>query len=537
MSATHAPGPALATTAPDGAARVPGRRPRAGAVRGGFCLPAPLTCEQVAQLGDGPVPLRLHDGVDDELRACRDGLERLLAAGTPVYGATTGFGPHVVHPADPDPLRQGAQLVAHLASGAGDWAPAPVVRAMLVVRASALARARSGVTPGTLRALCALAASPLVPAVPLLGSVGASGDLVPLAHVARVLTGEGLVLDARAPGGAAPAAAALAAHGLAPVPLDARDALALVNGTAYSTAWAALAVARAERVWRCAVDLTGWLHACLGANDQALDARLHEARNQPGQVHAAALVRGAAARSGAHLPVGPRRALQEVYSVRCAPQVLGPAQALVAQARAFVEAELQGVSDNPVVVPAPGTPHGWEALHGGNFHAAAVGTAADLLTGALTQVTVLAERQVEVLCRPETSLAPLLLASVPGAQAGLAGAQLTASALVAEARHACQWSSTMSVPTNAGNQDVVPMAPLGARTAWAQTTRAATVLGVLAVALGQYTHLVRRGLADGRAATPPPWLDDPGGFDHDVPTLDPVRHAAACVLGEPPAPH
>ncbi|GLY33002.1 aromatic amino acid ammonia-lyase [Kineosporia sp. NBRC 101731] len=501
-------------------------------------LPLNLTAERLESLaGTARVEVDLYPEAEQRMTAARNGLLELLAAGTPVYGATTGFGPHVRYPADGDPSAQGASLIAHLASGTGDPVEPELVRATILVRANSLARGHSGMRAETLRALLGLVRAGVVPTVPRFGSVGASGDLIPLAHIARALTGEGRVL-ADGPG-SRPAAEALAEAGLSRVGLDAREALALVNGTSYSTAMAAMALARTRRLLHRAVDLTGWLYASLGAQEQALDPRLHAVRGQSAQQRAAAAVREAvaAALPGVPSPAGtstgdeesgvgegagrtslPERPLQEVYSLRCAPQVLGPTFELTGLAGRMIEDELAGVSDNPVLVDATAAGLGWEALHGGNFHAAATATAADLLTGALTQAAVLAERQIDVLMCPATSRAPLLLASRPGAQAGLAGAQLTASAVLAAARHACGWASTMSVPTNAGNQDIVPMAPLAARTSLEQSDRLASILAVLAISLVQFQHLRARGLAPGRAALPPAWMPWVEGFDQDVET-------------------
>ena len=507
--------------------------------QGDLQLPMPLDCSRLLSLALCAAPtLQLDEDRLAVLERSRAGLERILQAGTPVYGSTTGFGPHVRHPASDDPLAQGAGLIAHLASGAGQLLSPEVVRATMIVRANALAVGVSGIRAHSLQALLDVLTRGVVPAVPELGSVGASGDLIPLAHIARVLTGEGLAL-ADEPGAAVlgrtrPATQALAAAGLAPVPLDARDALALVNGTSYSTALTALAAARATLLVDRAADLTGWLYASLGARRQALDPRLHGVRGQRGQQEIAARIRGQIAGRGGYAEHS-ERPLQEVYSVRCAPQVLGPALHLVTSAVRLIDDELEGVSDNPILVEDDADATGWVALHGGNFHAAAAATAADLVTGALTQVAVLVERQIDVLMAPATSRAPLLLATRPGAQAGLAGAQLTASAMVAEIRHACSWASTMSVPTNAGNQDVVPMAPLAARTALAQVDRLGTVLAVLAVSLGQYQHLVGRGLADGLPADPPTWLHPVDGFDTDVETHSRIETARRQVLDPAPS--
>ena len=514
-------------------------------------LPARLDTAALADAVRSRRRVLLDEAAAEQMECSRKGLQQVLDRGESVYGATTGFGPHVRYAADPDTEAQGSGLIAHLASGTGPYLAPTVVRATVLVRANSLSRGHSAVRPDVVRALLDMIDAGVVPAVPSTGSVGASGDLVPLAHVARCLTGEGRVLDLpaddvdgeeqgdlSASSRTRPAAQVLREHGLAPVRLDARDALALVNGTALSTALAALAAARARLLLERTLDTVGWLYAALGAQPQALDPRLHAVRGQQPQAGAAeSISRVARALSGSSAtPWSPAaaahagRPLQEVYSLRCAPQVLGPALALVDFATATVDAELGGTSDNPVLVQQGGR---WEALHGGNFHAAASATASDLLSGALTQAAVLLERQVDVLANPATSHAPLLLARFPGRQAGLAGAQLTASALVAEMRHACQWASTMSIPTNAGNQDIVPMAPLAGRTALAQGLRLAGVLSVLALMVRQQQHLVAEGVARGCLVDAPSWLPVIAGHDLDHETHLEIGAVTAAVLNAP----
>lgn len=502
--------------------------------KGGIMLPAPMDSGTVRAFAERPRPVRLAAEVRDRLQASRDGLEAILDSGTPVYGATTGFGPHVRYAADGDSVAQGSSLIAHLASGAGPFLAPDLVRTTMLVRANALAQGHSGIRPHVLDAWLALLDSGIVPAVPELGSVGASGDLIPLAHMARCLDGSGRALAdepaAHLRGLARPARGALLAAGLQPVELDARDALALVNGTSMSTAIAAVAASRSASLLGRALDLVGWLYASLGARTEALDPRLHEVRHQPGQRVVAAAIGLALRHSAEGEPVEAcGRDLQEVYSLRCAPQVLGPSAALIDLAVELVDNELIGVNDNPVLLAEEGAA-GWVALHGGNFHAGSVATAADLLNGALTQIAVLAERQINVLATPATSAAPLLLARHPGRQAGLAGAQLTATAVLAEMRHGCSWASTMSIPTNAGNQDIVPMAPLAARTALHQTERLAVILAVLALAVHQHQHLTRQGLAGGRPAVPPAWMPPLVGLDCDRPTDDDIASVAGALL-------
>jgi histidine ammonia-lyase/tyrosine ammonia-lyase len=491
-----------------------------------------LTCAQLEAVAHEATPaVRLTDAARTAMDASCDALDRLRADGAPVYGLTTGFGPLVAHPsadaaldladapdaaapdaAPPAPAAHGRGLLAHLATGAGPLTPPPVVRATMVARGQALAQGYSALPPATLAAYLGLLADGLVPAVPTVGSLGASGDLTPLAHVARVLTGAGRVLrtgDAAGPGDATrPAADALADAGRDPVTLTGRHALALVNGTSYMTAYAALAVARAERLLALAEALTGWAYRLLGCSLQPLLPRLHAVRGHAGQATSAMAIHEEATRDGNR--ERPERPLQEVYSLRCAPQVLGACRDQLAYAKRVVATELNGVTDNPVIVPDDPP----LALHGGNFQGQQVAFAADALSAAVTQIGVLAERQLALLLTPaRNGGAPLLLAWQPGATSGLAGAQLTATALVAELRHHAQPSATASIPTNGGNQDVVSMGALAARTAYEQTPRLASILAVTGLALAQLTHLRAAGRADGPAPAPPPWM----------PPVEPVR--------------
>ena len=436
---------------------------------------------------------------DDALRAARTALDQVRDAGEPVYGVTTGFGPlHEYAADDAGPTDHGQGLLAHLATGTGALADPAIVRAMMIARLQALVQGHSAIRPSTVSSLLDLLGANVVPAVPEIGSLGASGDLTPLAHVARACTGRGRVLgDDGAP---VDADRALEQAGLAPVSLDARDALALVNGTSFMTGTAALAVARGRRLLERAEALTGWAYRLLGCSLEALDPRLHDARGHEGQIDSAAAIREEATRHGPAERA--ERPMQEVYSLRCAPQVLGAARDQLAHARALLETELNGVNDNPVIDPdAPA------ALHGGNFQGQQVAFAADALNEALTQVGVLAERQLDVLLSSDQNGgAPPLLAWDPGPTSGLAGAQLTATALVAELRQNAQMAATSSIPTNDDNQDVVSMGALAARTAHEQTDHLAPILAVLGMALAQLTHLRAKDRAEGPAPAPPDWM-------------------------------
>ncbi len=455
-----------------------------------------LSCEDVERLAtNARIGLALSAEAREAVARSAECLRAAHGRGDAIYGLTTGFGPHVKFGADASADLQGAGLIAHLAAGCGSLAPAAAVRASMLIRAHALGQGLSGISAGALSSLLELYNAGVVPAVPEVGSVGASGDLIPLAHVARVITGEGFACRE---GRRVPAGEALREAGLTPRELPGRDALALVNGTAFMTAYAALAVARGERLIASAERLTGWLYRLLGCRAQALDARLHAARGHRNQCESAARIAHEAERLGAYEDA--TRPLQEVYSLRCAPQVLGACRDNLEHARRLIEQEINGVSDNPVVT---GTPEDPCVLHGGNFQGQQVAFAADALNAALVQTAVLVERQLDVLANPELNGgAPLLLAWQPGATSGLAGAQLTATAVVAEMRQHGGPAATASIPTNGRNQDVVSMGTTAARLAFGQTDRLATVLGITAIGASQLNFLRERGRAAGRVAEP-----------------------------------
>lgn len=428
----------------------------------------------------------------------RDTLNALRENGTPVYGITTGFGPLVRHEGANESADRAAGLVNHLSAGTGPLTLPPVVRAIMLLRLHTLAQGHSGIRPVVVQALEDALNAQLVPAVPTIGSVGASGDLTPLAFVARALMGDGHCLDEQ--GTRVNAVDALEEAGLSSVDLDARDALGLVNGTSFMTAYAALACARAQRLCAHAEAHTGWVFRLLGARLDPLAADLHAARGHDGQQQSAAAIREAAT-GGDGEPYTPHdsRPLQEIYSLRCAPQVLGACREQISYATRLVETELNGVSDNPLLFDSPPRVH-----HGGNFQGQQIAFASDALNAALTQIGVLMERQLDLLLTPaHNGGAPPLLAWTPGATHGFAGAQLTATALVAELRQRAQMTATASIPTNGGNQDVVSMGALAARTAYEQTPHVARILSVHALAALQLRYLQQSNKAEGAAPSPP----------------------------------
>ena len=463
-----------------------------------------VNCQQVEAVAlDPTVSFHLAPEAVDRIDASRAIFDRVKQSGTPIYGHTTGFGPFVSYSsAEKGGLRHGAGLIAHLTSGSGDIAPSEAVRATMFIRSHTLAKGSSAIPLNTLEAYLALLTQNITPAVPEIGSVGASGDLTPLAHIARVLVGQGYV---RTVDSIIPAMEALQEKGLSPIHLEGRDALALVNGTAFMSAYAALAVSKATRLLYYAEALTGWMYRILGCRAQALAPQLHTARNHSQQTKSAASIRNEAARYGDWEDT--TRPLQEVYSFRCAPQVLGACRDNIKYAQQIVETEINGITDNPIIVEDTRAAHGGFVLHGGNFQGQQIAFAADALNAALTQIGVLVERQIAALLNPDLNNgAPLLLAWTPGACSGLAGGQLTATALVAEMRHHANPSAITSIPTNGNNQDIVSMGSMAAREAHAQTYRLASILSVAGIACVQLNALRDQGRAPGSSSPQPEWM-------------------------------
>ena len=463
-----------------------------------------IDCVAVENVATTPnVPITLSKSSKKKLLSSIDILARVHSNGTPIYGVTTGFGPFVQFPsANHGGNKHGTGLIAHLTSGSGEIAPPEIVRATMFIRAHTLSKGYSAIPVGILEAYLNLIKNNIIPAVPEIGSVGASGDLTPLAHIARVLVGEGYV---RKSDSIVQATEALREHGLSPVQLSGRDALALVNGTAFMTAYTSLAIVQAIRLIHYAEALTGWMYRLLGCRAQALDPRLHQARLHEEQVRSAARIYTEASRFGPWENTS--RPLQEVYSFRCAPQILGACRDNIKYAQKVVETELNGITDNPVVIEDAIVPTGGYVLHGGNFQGQQVAFAADALNAAITQVGVLVERQIAALLNPQINDgAPLLLAWTPGECSGLAGGQLTATALVAEMRHHAYPSAISSIPTNGINQDVVSMGTLAARAAFGQTKRLASILSVAGIACAQLNALRDHDRAPGNSSPQPEWM-------------------------------
>ncbi len=373
------------------------------------------------------------------------------AAGTEaVYGVNTGFGNFAetrIAPADLAAL----QLNLLRSHAAGVDAPLPVraVRASMALRANVLAKGYSGIRIETLEALLALLNRRVHPHVPSRGSVGASGDLAPLAHLALVLVGEGETWDE---GARVSGATALAAAGLTPVVLGPKEGLALINGTQVSTAVLALALAGAERLARAADLAAAMSIDGLKGSMHPFEARIHDARPFAGQGAVAGNLLRLMAGSGinsSHVNCG---RVQDAYSMRCTPQVHGAAREALTWVRHIVHTEMNSATDNPMVFAAEG-----DMVSGGNFHGAPLALAADLLAMALAQFATISERRSERLVNPALSGLPAFLTQHGGLQSGFMIAQVTAAALTSEIKTLAHPASVDTIPTSANKEDHVSM--------------------------------------------------------------------------------
>lgn len=480
--------------------------------------PARLVPEDLEAAAD-PITVSIPPAVREAAARSHDFLLYAIETGRDIYGSTTGFGPLAGHPGQKDPAAQCENLLAHLEVGQGPDLEPALARAALLARLWTLARGRSGVHPQVLDTLAAMLATRFAPAIPELGSLGASGDLAPLAHAVRALQGRG---HAYHDGQHMPADQALSAAGLRPIELSGRDALGLVNGTPVTAAAAGLAVAQLARCVTIAVGLTGLLCDMLGTRPDFAHPALFEALGHPDTQRTAAILWG-------HmdgLEPDPDRPLQEPYSLRCSPHLIGAATASLRHARQIVTDDLNGIADNPLFFPEQDL-----ICHGGNFFGQQAAFAADLLSLTATQLANLAERQLDLMVDPHRNggLTPVL-AEQPGRDHGVQGVQLAATALVAAMRRSATPASMQSIPTNHHNQDVVPFGTQAAINALNQVRTLRLLHGSLAVTLRQAAHVgartptssYNRELLDALSSSIPP-------AGKGVPLAECVRTAATTL--------
>jgi histidine ammonia-lyase len=390
-----------------------------------------LTVKDVLAVARERVPVGIAPAARARVAASRQSVEAALARGQTIYGVNTGFGKlaHVRIPADR--LRQlQVNLIRSHASGVGDPLPDDAVRAMMLLRANVLLRGTSGVRLALPELLTEMLNRGVHPRVPSQGSVGASGDLAPLSHLALALIGEG------------EDGAALRAGGLTPITLEAKEGIAFVNGTQAQTGVAALLVHDAWTLWQAAHAAAAMSLEAVRGTPDPFDARIHDARPHPWQQQSAAVLRGLVADSEireSHRENDPR--VQDAYSLRCTPQVLGAAGEGLSFAERLVTTELNAATDNPLVF-------GDDVVSGGNFHGQPVALALDVLAIALTTLAGLAERRLERIVNPDLSSGlPAFLAGDPGVESGYMTPQITAAALAAECRVLCTPASVQSLPT------------------------------------------------------------------------------------------
>ncbi len=419
----------------------------------------------------------------------------IVASGRTVYGINTGFG---LLAQTSIPVGQLAELQRRLvlshSAGVGRLMPPAIVRLIMALKVVGLARGYSGVRPAVIKQILAFLRADIVPCVPEKGSVGASGDLAPLAHLSAALIGVGVV---DAGGARMTAEAALQQAGLAPLVLGPKEGLALLNGTQASTALALHALFRAERIFAAALVAGALSVDAARGSDTPFDARIHEARGQPGQIAVAACLRALLAGSEirhSHLDCG---RVQDPYSLRCQPQVMGACLDTMRHAACVLVTEANAASDNPLVFADQD-----EVLSGGNFHAEPVAIAADVLALAIAEVGALSERRISLLTDPVMSRLPAFLVTDPGINSGFMMAQVTAAALASENKSLAHPASVDSLPTSANQEDHVSMATFAARRLGEMCDNTAGIVGIelLAAAQGIGFHAPHRSSAPLEAA-------------------------------------
>lgn len=414
---------------------------------------APLTLDDIADVARGARPATLSTAAREAMAVSRASIDHVVAQGDAapaVYGVNTGFGALAEVRISAAQVRQlQVNLVRSHAAGVDAPLPRDATRAMMLLRAAVLATGRSGARPEVAAQLLAMLAAGVHPVIPRRGSVGASGDLAPLAHLALGLIGEG---EVEYQGQRRPAAEALAEAGLAPMPLEAKEGLTLLNGTQHMTAIGALTVRDAEDTCRIA-DLAGAMSLeALKGTVVAFDERVVGARPHPGQIavgaHLRALLTGSPL-AASHVDCGK---VQDPYSLRCMPQVHGASRDALGYTRAVLEREANSSTDNPLVFA------GGAMISGGNFHGQPVAMALDFAAIAVAELANISERRVEQLVNPHLSSGlPAFLAPDSGLNSGFMIAQVTAAALVSENKVLCHPASVDSIPSSAGREDHVSM--------------------------------------------------------------------------------
>ncbi|QOU04421.1 histidine ammonia-lyase [Pseudomonas fluorescens] len=435
-------------------------------------LPGQMTLAQLRLVYETPVKITLDDSANGAIQRSVACVEQILAEGRTAYGINTGFGLLAqtrIATADLENLQR--SLVLSHAAGVGQPISDDLVRLIMVLKVNSLARGFSGIRRLVIDSLIAMINAEIYPLIPLKGSVGASGDLAPLAHMSLVLLGES---KARYRGEWLPAKEALAKAGLKPLTLAAKEGLALLNGTQVSTAYALRGLFEAEDLFASATVCGGLsVEAMLGSR-APFDPRIHSARGQRGQIDVAAAYRDLLSEkseiSQSHEGCDK---VQDPYSLRCQPQVMGACLTQIRQAAEVLQIESNAVSDNPLVFAAEG-----DVISGGNFHAEPVAMAADNLALAIAEIGSLSERRISLMMDKHMSQLPPFLVDNGGVNSGFMIAQVTAAALASENKALAHPHSVDSLPTSANQEDHVSMAPAAGKRLWEM---AENVRGIIAI--------------------------------------------------------
>jgi len=450
-----------------------------------------LTLQDLQDFWRRPRRIALDPASYDALERSARTVAAVVAEGRRVYGINTGFGSLARQTISADQVAElQTRLVLSHSCGVGAPLDDHVVRLILLLKINALSRGHSGIRGAVIDRLVQLLNEELYPVVPSKGSVGASGDLAPLAHLSAVLLGHGEINHR---GQRRPAAAVLEEHGIAPIELAAKEGLALLNGTQVSTALALHGLFAAGDCFAAAITAGALsVDAALGS-DTPFDARIHDLRGHPGQIDVAAWLRGLLAGSGirqSHLDCD---RVQDPYSLRCQPQVMGAIADVFRTAAGTLVREANAVSDNPLVFPEDGSQKA-EVLSGGNFHAEPVAFAADMIAMALCEIGALSERRMAMLTDANMSALPPFLVAEPGLNSGFMIAHVTAAALAAENKMLSHPASVDSLPTSANQEDHVSMATHGARRLTDIAANTAYIVAIELLAAAQGIDL-RRPLA------------------------------------------
>ena len=455
-------------------------------MRGETIVPGELTLAQLRRLwGPKRLPVMLASSCRAGIRASADLVNRAAEGDAPVYGVNTGFGKlATTRIARGDLALLQLRLLRSHAVGVGDPLDERVVRLVLLLKAASLARGYSGVRGEVVDALVAMHNLGITPVIPCQGSVGASGDLAPLAHLALPLVGEGEVFYQ---GQRVPAEQALQRAGLHPIALSAKEGLALINGTQVSTALAIDALLAADRLFEAAVIAGALTLDAARGSDGPFDPRIHAVRGQPGQIECAAAYRALMVGSEirqSHLEDDDR--VQDPYCLRCQPQVMGACLDQMRYATQVLVREANAVTDNPLVFAQEG-----QMLSGGNFHAEPVALVADALAVAIAEIGAIAERRIAMLVDTVVSRLPPFLTPEPGLNSGFMIVHVTAAALASENKSLAHPASVDSLPTSANQEDHVSMATFAARRLQPMLKNTAHIVAIELLAAAQGIEFLR----------------------------------------------